>query len=138
MKKSERQKALERIGKAYLSGGIQDPADIELANRSDKGGRPVGTTYQRFYKRLDFAWVYICARKMNGMTHKEAFAFTKEDMKMHIEEPTLYRYCSYYRSGITPDDTRLKEYLEHARAALEQVENGFMKLPNHPDYKPRT
>jgi hypothetical protein len=148
MKKTEKQKAINKIGLAYLNGETPAPSDIEKAKRSVKGGRPTGKSYEQVVKELDFAWVYFCAKKFYGMSRKEAFESAKKDMKSHagsdnanelaIEMPTLYKYCNYLKTGKAPSDPKIKNYIEHARAALEQIENGFMKLPNHPDYKPRT
>ena len=94
---------------------------------------------------MDIAWVYMCARKMQKMTRDEAFEFVKKDMNCHTKADELteqmediYRYCSRHKSAPPPTDPRQREYLEHTRAAFEQVEHGYMKLPNHPDYKRRT
>ena len=145
MKKSERQKAIERVSRAIGNGETPDPIDVATAGRSDKGGRPRGKSYKQFVKEMDIAWVYMCARKMQKMTPDEAFEFVKKDMKCHTKADELteqmeyiYRYCSRHKSAKTPTDPRQREYLEHARAAFEQVEHGYMKLPNHPEYKPRT
>jgi len=138
MKKSKKEQAQIRIAEAVVNGITPDPADIEYRRQTNAGGRPDGKSYKQIVRELDFAWVYYNARKREGMTHEQAFKFTKEDMGMHIDVTTLRKYCSYHRSGATPADPKSIEYMEYARAALEQLENGFMKLPNHPDYKPRT
>ena len=125
MKKSSREKAFIRIVKSCVDGCEPDPADLELAKRSPKGGRPVGYSDTRpFYMRVNYAWAFIYARKVLGMRFEDAIERTERIMKgMHIEKNLLYKYCSYLRSGATPTDNSLRTFLEFSRSTLEQVEH---------------
>jgi len=139
MSLSEKQKALIRIGTAYINDETPNPLDVEIAKRNNKGGRPKGRSEEHFYRMLNLAFSYIYARKKKNMTPDEAFddAMKLNDVKVNVDRHSLKEYCSFLRSGATPPNPKWQTYLEHTRAALEQVEHGFMKLPNHPDYKPR-
>ena len=156
MKLSEKQKALIRIGTAYVNGETPNPLDVDIAKRGIKGGRPKGMSYNQFQRKLRIAFSYFHAKSVKKMSPDDAFVDAmktfKEDeeerAKARGEDPSKVKinypgrkslddFCSYMRSGETPTDPKWQFQLEHTRAALEQVEHGFMKLPNHPDYKPR-
>jgi hypothetical protein len=137
MKLSEKQKALIRIGTAYVNGETPNPLDVDIAKRTTKGGRPKGMSYKQFAKMLNMAFSYFHAKSVKHMTPDDAFEDAKKVTGVNVGRKSLDAFCSYMRSGETPTDPKWQHYLEHTRAALEQVEYGFTKLPNHPDYKPR-
>lgn len=143
MAKTEKQKAKDRMLDAYRNGVTPDPLDIALADRSDKGGRPTATAedkVKRFYRKINLAYAYKFERKITKLPIAEAFESAKELTGVTmLEKDSLNEYCSYLKSvplSETPQDEKVQWQLMHTRAALEQLEHGFMKLPNHPDYKP--
>lgn len=136
MNESERKKALIRIGEAYIFGEEPNPIDVALAKKYTKDGSRKGIGYDQFHKQINMAYRYFYAKSVEKMTHAEAEKVTM-DTFYHVSGKSLESYCKFLRSGPTPEDAKMQWHLEHTRAALEQVEHGFMKLPNHPDYKPR-
>jgi len=120
MKKSNREKALIRIGNAVVDGCEPDPADLELARRSDKGGRPVGPDPKRFIERMNFTRVFLYARNAMGMSYDDAVARTERVTGKYIEKGLLYKYCSYLKSGEPPADEGLKAFLNYFRSTYDK------------------
>jgi len=125
MSMTERQKALIRIGTAYVNGETPDPLDVDIAKRSSAGGRPKGSDRKHFIMMLNMAFSYFHARKYMKLSCDDAFAYAVNlSDTPNVSQDSLKAYCSYLRSEEFPADQWMKDYLIQTRIALKQSEAG--------------
>lgn len=126
---TERQKALIRIGTAYVNGETPASVDVEYV-KGAKRGRPKedeGESLEQFKIKISLAWCYIYARNKKGLSPDESLADAIEawDDHKYIGMDSLKAFRSYLRSEKVPDDPQRRYILEHTRAALAQIDKKY-------------
>lgn len=136
---SKRQQMLIRIGEAVVNGDNPNPADVEYCRNTAKGGGNPrkGMSKKQFYKMMNLSLAYMVNMRIHGMDKDTAFIEARKSLDIQtVDVKSLEAFCAYARSNKPPPNPEMANDLLHARAAFQQLDIGYIKLPNHPNYKP--
>ncbi len=95
---TERQKALIRIGTAYVNGETPALIDVEYVKKANKGGRPAtGESFEQFQRKISIAFCYFYAKAKKNMTPDEALDDALKawsDHGFYLGRDSLKAFCS--------------------------------------------